>query len=52
MDVFHKAGFIISYADILLLYDVWGLDNVSKSNFIPREIAKDVPAIYIVDNDN
>ena len=52
MDVFHKAGFIIKYADILLLYDVWGLEDVSESNFTPREIAKDVPAICIVDNDN
>ena len=40
VDVFHKAGFIISYANILLLYDVWGLKDVSESNFIPREIAK------------
>ena len=50
--VFHKAGFIISYADILLLYDLWGLEDVSESNFIPREVAKDVPAICIVDNDD
>ena len=52
MDVFHKAGFIISYAGILLLYHVWGLEDVSEFNFIPREIAKDVPAISIVDNDD
>ena len=50
--VFHKAVFIISYADILLLYDLWGLEDVSESNFIPREVAKDVPAICIVDNDD
>ena len=52
VDVFHKAGFIISYANILLLYDVWGMEDVSKSNFIPREIAKDVPVICSVDNDD
>lgn len=51
MDAFHKAGFIISYADILLLHNVWGLEYVSESRFIPREIAKDVPAIFIADND-
>ena len=50
--VFHKAGFIISYADILLLYDVWGLKDVPESNFIPQEIARDDPAICIVDNDD
>ena len=47
-DAFHKAGFIISYADILLLYDVWDLADVTESMFIPREIAKDVPAICIL----
>ena len=52
MDAFHKAGFIISYADILLLYDVWGLEYVSESMIIPQEIAKDVPAIFIADNDD
>ena len=39
VDEFHKAGFIISYADILFLYDVWGLKDVTESMFIPREIA-------------
>ena len=52
VDAFHKAGFIISYADILLLYDVWGLEYVSESMIIPQEIAKDVPAIFIADNDD
>ena len=52
VDAFHKAGFIISYANILLLYGVWGLEHVSESNFIPREIAKDVSAICVVDNDD
>ena len=48
MDTFYKAGFIITYADILLLYDVWDLADVTESMFIPREIAKDVPAICIL----
>ena len=32
-------------------YDVWGLQDVSEFNFIPREIGKDVPVICIIDND-
>ena len=52
VDSFHKAGFIISYADVLLLYDVCGLEDVSESMYIPREIARDVPAICVVDNDD
>ena len=35
-----------------MLYDVWGLEDVSESSFISRKIAKDVPAICIVDNDD
>ena len=48
VDTFYKAGFIISYADILPLYDVWDLADVTESMFIPRETAKDVPAICIL----
>lgn len=50
MDAFLKAGFITNYTYILLLY-VWGLEDVPESTFIPQEIAKDVTAICIVDND-
>ena len=50
MDAFQKIGFIISYTDILLLYDAWGHEDVSESMFILREIAKNIPAICIVDN--
>ena len=52
VDAFQIAGFIISYIDMLLLYDVWGLEDVSESMFIPQEIAKDVSVILIVDNDD
>ena len=52
VDEFHKAEFIISYADILFLYDAWGLKDVTESIFIPREIAPDIPAICITDNDD
>ena len=52
MGVFYKAGFIISYAKIIVLYDVLGLEDVSESMFILQEIAKDVPATCIVDNDD
>ena len=50
MDAFQKAGFIFSYNNILLLYDAWSHEDVSESMFILREIAKNVPAICIVDN--
>ena len=36
---------------MLLLYDVRGLEYVSESMFISREIVKDVPSICIIDND-
>ena len=52
VDAFQKAGFIISYIDMLLMHDVWGLEDVSESMFIPQEIAKDVSVILIVDNDD
>ena len=52
LDFFHKAGFTISYADVLLLYDVWGLENLTESMNIPCEIARDTPAICVVDNDD
>ena len=35
---FHKAGFVISYPDILYLYDSWSLRDISESKFIPREL--------------
>ena len=35
-----------------MLYDVLGLEDVSESMFILQEIAKDVPATCIVDNDD
>ena len=50
MDVFHNSGFIISYAYILPLYDVSGLEDASESIFIHREIAKDFAPICIFDN--
>ena len=52
VDAFHEADFIISYTNMLLLYDVRDLEDVSESMFIPRELAKDVPAICIADHDN
>ena len=52
VDAFQKARFIISYIDMLLMHDVWGLKDVSESMFIPQEIAKDVSVILFVGNDD
>ena len=50
VDVFRNSGFFISYAYMLLLYDVSGLEDVSESIFIHQEIAKGVVIICIFDN--
>ena len=52
VDAFQKARFIISYIDMLLMHDVWGLKDASESMFIPQEIAKDVSVILFVGNDD
>ena len=52
IDIFHKAGLIVSYADIQLLYDKWVLEDLNECMNIPREIANGVPVICIADNDD
>ena len=52
VDMWHRAGIIISYADVQLLYDKWALEDLNESLNVPREIAHGVATICIVDNDD
>ena len=49
METLHKTGVCISYSDTL---DYWALMDVEASATCPQEIADDIPAIVIVDNDD
>ena len=50
IDMLHKCGLCISYADLLLLYDSWALLDAEAT--CPVEIADNKPPIVIVDNDD
>ena len=52
VQMLHKTGMSISYADTLFLYDHWALMDVDASATCPQEIADQKPAIVIVDNDD
>ena len=52
VDVLHKVGLGISYNDVLMLRDVWALDDLTNALDCPSELAHGVPAIAIVDNDD
>ena len=50
VSAFQIAGLITSYADMLVLYDVFGLKDVSESMFIPQKMLKYVSIVCIVNN--
>ena len=52
IDMLHKSGLCISYADLLLLYDSWNLMDAEPSATCPVEIADNKPPIVIGDNDD
>ena len=39
VDIFHKAGITINYADAQLLYGKWSMKNITESVKLPCEIA-------------
>ena len=50
---FPKAGFIISYAQILMLYDIQGLKMLQNPcPFLEKQLKIFLLAIHIVDNDD
>ena len=48
----HKEGLGISYNDVLLLRDFWVVNDIKHSSDCPFELASDIPAIAVVDNDD
>ena len=52
VDILHKNGIGISYADVLMLQDFWALNDLQLSPFCPFDIANKIPAIVVVDNDD
>ena len=52
INILHKSGIGINYADVLLLHDFWAANDLQLSPLCPLEIADDVPAVVIVDNDD
>ena len=52
VDILHKEGLGISYEDVLMLRDVWALNDPTLSVDCPYELADGFPAIAIVDNDD
>jgi hypothetical protein len=47
----YMSGVCISYADTLLLDDHWALMDIDAST-CSHEIADNIPAVVIVDNDD
>ena len=52
IDIMHKEGLGISYNDVMMLRDLWAVNDLTHSLDCPFEIAEGEPAIAIVDNDN
>ena len=52
VDIMKKSAVFISYADILLLYDFWTLQDVELSAECPAELTEGKPAIAVCDNDD
>ena len=52
IDIMHKDGLGISYNDVLMLRDLWVVNDLKRSSDCPFELAEGKPAIAIVDNDD
>ena len=52
IDIMHKEGLGISYDDVMMLRDLWAVNDLTHSLDCPFELAEGEPAIAIVDNDN
>ena len=52
IDIMHKEGLGISYNDVMMLRDLWAINDLTHSIDTPFELAEGEPAIAIVDNDN
>ena len=51
-DLAADMGIASTYKDVQYLYDTWALDDLSKNNQCPSELAEDEPGTAILDNDN
>ena len=45
-------GIASTYKDVQYLYDTWALNDLSKENVCPAELAEDKPGTVILDNDD